>query len=232
VGPHINSAGDETEVGFSTDGHVLFFHSSRTGDSCGSEDLYFSHRQNRRDDFGWELAQNLDHFGREPDGPLLCIVNSTASDRGPTYFEDEDGTAVLYFFSNRPGVGDFDIHTTTRQLDGTWGAPAIVIELSAALRDARAALRRRDGLEIIFAREAGTSRDLWMAARGSTQDPWSNIGLVTTVPGGDAINTIFFEGSPALSWDGTTLLFFSERLGVTTGRDLYMSTRVKHTGSQ
>ncbi len=231
LGPNINSSGDETEPSLSTDGHWLFFHSSRLSDSCGGTDLFFSRRQNRRDDFGWEPAQNLDHFGREPGGPPLCIVNSAADDRGSTYFEDEAGTAVLYFFSNRPGVGDFDIYTSARQPDGTWGAPALVPELSAAQRDARVAIRR-DGLEIIFAREAGSSRDLWVATRATTSEPWSNVALLATEPGGEMINTSFFEGSPALSWDGTTLLFFSDRLGPTAGRDLYMSTRTKLTGPQ
>jgi WD40 repeat protein len=233
LGPNINSIGDDTEIGMSTDGHLLFFHSARPSDSCGGTDLYFSHRRNRRNDFGWEPSQNLDHFGREPGGPLFCIVNAGADDRGPTYFEDEAGTTILYFFSNRAGVGDFDIYTTTRQPDGTWGFPDSVMELNTAQRDARTAIRRRDGLEVIFAREAGANRDLWVATRATTEDDWANIGLEATEPGGDVINTSFFEGSPALSWDGKTLFFFSDRpvaglpVGVTARRDLYMSTRNK-----
>ena len=133
--------------------------------------------------------------------------------------------------------GSFDIYTTTRQPDGTWGFPALVIELSSAQRDARTAIRR-DSLEMIFAREAGTSRDLWVATRATTDAAWGNIGLLATEPGGGAINTSFFEGSPALSWDRTMLFFFSERpvaglpVGANPGRDLYMSTRKKLTGRQ
>jgi hypothetical protein len=237
LGPNINSSGDESEIGMSTDGHLLFFHSARTTDSCGGTDLYFSRRHNRRNDFGWGPSENVDHFGRQPGDPLLCIVNAGADDRGPTYIEDETRTGILYFFSNRPGVSDFDIYTTTRQPDGTWGFPALVVELSGAQRDARTAIRR-DGLEVIFAREAGTSRDLWVATRATTEDAWGNIGVQATGPGGSAINTSFFEGSPALSWDGTTLFFFSDRpvaglpVGATPGRDLYISTRHKFRGPQ
>jgi len=130
LGPNINSGGDDYAPSPSTDGHVLFFHSNHPG-GCGGFDLYFSRRQDKFDDFGWEPARNLDLFGRDLQGPLLCTVNTTFDDAGPTYFQDETGKTVLYFNSNRPGgLGNFDFYVTTLQADGTWGFAEPVSELS------------------------------------------------------------------------------------------------------
>jgi len=37
----------------------------------------------------------------------------------------------------------------------------------------------------------------------------------------------YVTGAPALSWDGTTLYFYSDRPGGFGGRDLYFATRRK-----
>jgi hypothetical protein len=230
LGPNINSSSDEYAPSFSTDGHFLFFHSGRPG-GCGMDDLYFSHRKDQFDDFGWEPALNLDFFGRDPQGPLLCTVNTAFNDAGPTYFQDETGKTVLYFTSNRPGgPGDFSIYVTTLQADGTWGFATLVPELSSPYRDTRTAIRRRDGLEMILSsgRPGGFgSQDLWVSTRATTQDLWS-----APVNLGPTVNSPSFDGAPALSWDGTMLFFFSNRPGGFGGRDLYMSTRTKLTGPQ
>jgi hypothetical protein len=39
------------------------------------------------------------------------------------------------------------------------------------------------------------------------------------------------DGAAALSWDGQTMVFYSNRAGGFGGNDLYMSTREKLTGS-
>jgi hypothetical protein len=229
LGPNINSSGDDYAPSFSTDGHVLFFHSNHPG-GCGGFDLYFSRRHDQFDDFGWEPALNLDFFGRDPQGPLLCTVNTTFDDAGPTYFQDETGKTVLYLNSNRPGgLGDFDFYITTLQADGTWGFAAPVSELNSPYRDTRTAIRRRDGLEIFFGtnRPGGLGRDIWVSTRSTTQDLWS-----TPVPLGPTVNSTAVDGGPALSWDGTTLFFYSNRPGGFGGNDLYMSTRTKLTGPQ
>jgi hypothetical protein len=49
-----------------------------------------------------------------------------------------------------------------------------------------------------------------VSARDSTLDPWStpvNLGSTVNYPGS------YGTGGPTLSWDGTTLYFFSDRLG-------------------
>ena len=62
-----------------------------------------------------------------------------------------------------------------------------------------------------------------MSTRDSTLEPWStpvNLGPTVNYPG-------YITGAPALSWDGTTLYFYSDRPGGFGGRDLYVSTREK-----
>ena len=229
LGPNINSGSNDGAPSFSNDGHLLFFHSARPG-GCGLADLYVSHRKDKFDDFGWEPAMNLDLFGRDPQAPLVCTVNSSSFDNGPSYFQDETGKTLLYFTSTRPGgLGDYDIYVTTLQADGTWGFATLVPELSSSYRDTRTAIRRRDGLEMILSTErpGGLGRDLWVSTRATTQDLWS-----APVNLGPTVNSTALDGAPALSWDGTTLFFFSDRPGGLGGMDLYMSTRTKLTGPQ
>lgn len=215
LGPSINSDANETAPTFSPDGHHLYFHSFKTG-GCGGADLYVSRRQEKRDDLGWEPAENLG-----------CVVNSTANDAGPTIFEDETtGITTLIFTSTRPGgPGDFDIYQSTRIGDGEFGPATLIPELSGPFRDTRTAISR-DGLELILSSDV-TGRlggvggqDLWVSTRATTTDPWS-----TPVNFGPVVNTTAFDGAAALSFDGTTLYFFSNRPGGLGGNDLYVTTR-------
>src|SRR3989454_12066510 len=68
-------------------------------------------------------------------------------------------------------------------------------------------------------------QDLWVATRATTADPWS-----TPVNLGPTVNSTAFDGAPALSFDGTTLYFFSERLGGFGERELYVTTRARLGG--
>jgi len=222
LGPAINSIGSNTgSPAFTPDGHHMYFHSNRTG-GCGLADLYVARRHDKRDDFDWEPGENLG-----------CVVNGPANDNGPTYFEDETtGIATLYFTSTRlGGPGDFDIYASTRVgEDGEFGPPVLVADLSGPGRDTRTAIRR-DGLEIFLSSDVSGrvggigSQDLWVSTRATTLDPWS-----TPVNLGPTVNSTAFDGAPALSFDGTTLYFFSERLGGLGKRDLYVTTRARPTG--
>ena len=230
LGPNINSGGIDFSPSLSTDGHLLFFSSNRPG-GCGLGDLYVSHRKDKFDDFGWEPALNLDLVGRDPQSALVCTVNTIFADARPNYFQDDVGSTVLYFSSNRPGgPGGFDIYATTLQGDGTWGFAFLVPELSSSSNETRTAIRRRDGLEMILFsdRPGGLGLgDLWVSTRATTQDSWS-----APVNLGPTINSQSLDGSPALSWDGSMLFFHSAKPGGFGGTDLYMSTRTKLTGPQ
>jgi len=221
LGPNVNTAGMDLAPAFSPDGHLLYFHSGGRG-GCGGLDLFVSRRHDSRDDFGWRPAENLG-----------CVVNSAFNDAGPTILEDEGtGVTTLIFTSTRPGgPGDFDIYQSTRVGDeGDFGPATLVTELSGPFRDTRTAISR-DGLELFLSSDV-TGRpngvggqDLWVSTRPTTSDPWSE-----PVNLGPGVNTASFDGAPALSFDGTTLYFFSNRPGGLGGNDLYVTTRMQLRG--
>ncbi|HKW40523.1 MAG TPA: hypothetical protein VJN39_04675, partial [Gemmatimonadales bacterium] len=214
------------------DGHQMYFHSTGHG-GCGLADLFVSRRHDKWDDFGWEPAENIDFPS--------CVVNSTLFENGPTFLEDEaTGVQSLYFTSlNRPGgLGDYDIWLSQRRGDEEpWGPAVDVVELNSPYRDTRTAIRR-DGLEMIIssARAGGVagSEDLWVSTRRSTLDPWStpvNLDADSLALGRPpVVNSAYVDGAPALSFDGTTLYFTSERPGGFGKRDLYVTTRPQLRG--
>src|SRR5713226_6024758 len=159
LGPIVNSAFGDFAPNLTTDGHWLYFHSNRptwsTADginvpSCGGADLYVSHRQDKRNDRGWEAPVNLG-----------CTINTPGFDQaGPLHFEDDaTGTHFLYFTRRPIGATDvlFDIYVSTCTADlatcntpNTWGPGTAVDALNSPFRDTRTAIRRRDGLEMIL----------------------------------------------------------------------------------
>jgi len=213
LGTTINTAGTDMAPNLTIDGHRLFFHSDRPG-GCGDFDLWMSTRRDVRDDFSWGPPVNLG-----------CVINSPYKDAGPS-FTYEKGIPTMYFTSTRPGgPGDFDIYKSRLQRDGTWGAAELVPELSGPARDTRTAISRT-GLEMFMSsdvtgRPDGVgSQDLWRSTRASTRDAWS-----APVNLGPTVNSTAFDGAPALSFDGTTLYFFSARPGGFGAYDLYVTTR-------
>jgi hypothetical protein len=223
LGPTINGPGNEYCTTFSPDGHWMIFVSDRP-EGCGMQDLWISHRHNKRDDFGWGPPE---HLG--------CIVNSNANENGPFLFKDEaTGQTLLYFSSGRAGgLGLLDIYVSAAISDGEdtiFGPPSPVAELNTTYTDYQPSIRK-DGLEVIFASNrpgsSGIYPDLWVSTRDSTLDPWSppeNLGPL--------VNSTAYDFHPSLSFDGTTLFFASERPGGLGGADLYMSTRTKLRGKK
>jgi WD40-like Beta Propeller Repeat len=227
---------------FSADGHWLFFHSSRADSSCnggGRLELMAAHRQDARNDFGWEPPINLG-----------CVLNTSAADNaGPTFLEDDStGTLYLYFTRNETPANPngFNIYVSTCTADISscnrhqlWSPGTYVAELnSAGFRNTRTAIRRRDGLEmLITSNRPGTvgALDLWVSLRDSAQDPWSipiDLNVENLNKGGTAVvNTTANDGAPALSWDGQTVIFYSNKAGGLGGNDLYTSTRQKPNDS-
>jgi hypothetical protein len=217
LGPNVNSAGNEFGPDFSPDGHWLFFSSTRPPGMLGAPQIWASYREDVDDDFGWGPAVNL--------GPDINLPG--LDDNAPTFFHDhKTGATSIYFNSHlrTDGPGDFDIYVSIQRENGTFGRAKVVRELSSPMRDTRTAIRR-DGLEMFITsdRDGGEGKiDLWVATRESTRDPWS-----TPVNLGPTINTASNDGGPALSCDGTTLYFYSDRPGGSGGRDLYVTTRHK-----
>lgn len=201
----VNSAADDFCPMAHRDGHTLLFISARPG-GCGGADIYITRLHERR---GWAAPANLG-----------CTINSAANEASPSLTDSE-----LYFSSTRAGGGDIYVSP----FDGTsFGAPVLAAGLNSAQDDFRPNVRR-DGLEIFFDsnRPGGIGGlDIWTSTRASTLDPWST----PTNLGGD-VNSNVNDLRASLSWDGATLYFGSLRAGGDGSSDLYVTTRLKVTGS-
>lgn len=217
LGLKINTGFAESAPALSRDGHWLFFATNRPG-GAGGNDIWVSWRAHTRDDFGWQPPVNLGGG-----------MNSAFNDFVGSYVEnDKIGFPHLYFISNRPGgVGGLDIYVSALTDNGSFGPAVLVPELSSLENDFRPAIRR-DGLEaLINSNRPGPgpigNSDLWISARATVSGSWS-----TPANLGATVNSQFTDGFPALSADGETLFFASNRPGGIAGSlDLYMSSRSK-----
>ncbi len=166
---------------------------------------------------GWSEPVNL--------GPQ---VNSEDTDSAPTLSGD---SLTLIFASKRVGgLGDGDLWLCTRQLpEHSFSKPAHMgAEINSIACDSTPALSA-DGLTLIFysGRPGGLGKnDLWMCTRKSLHDPFGRADNL-----GAAVNSTADDGFPAISSDGLTLIFASNRAGGLGAFDLWMSTRVSDTES-
>ena len=202
--PRSNRA-DEIDGSLSADGH-LYFYSDRPGGS-GGYDLYRAPFQPEGDEFG--EAINL--------GPL---VNSPFNDYDP--FVSRDGQR-LFFSSNRHSGGseeDYDLYVAVREADGSWGPPQR-LPFNTTANEWEPALSA-DGLSLYFSSNRGGGvggYDLWVShfREGRWQEP---VNL------GPDINTSADELDPAVSEDGTEMLFGSNRDGGHGRFDIWSARRV------
>ena len=204
LGLAVNSERCESAPALSRDERYLFFA------RLNPTHLWVSYRRNVHDDSGWEPAVLL--------GPG---VNSEAFEGTPKYFDSrKHGLLQLYFYSTRPGgLGSFDIYVAD-----AFGTAQPVRELNSPSIDAGPALSH-NGLEILFhSNRAGTfgERDLWTSVRSSVFDPWSppvNLGADVNSPSNETV--------PALTSDGETMFFASDRPGGFGLGDIYTTTRTR-----
>lgn len=211
LGPEINTPFNESCAVLLNSEKEMIFYSNRPG-GVGGFDLWSATRHDHGDALAWEAPENL------------SALNSGAAEFGHGAYEEEDGSTVVYFNSNRPGSpGLQDLYTSTRPEGGAFSAPVLVPELNSPALDQFARISK-DGREIIFASDRpGTlgGLDLWSATREHTSEPWGTPANLGT------INSTVHDAAPALSWDGTTLVFLSTRSG---GLDLYQSSRTRIEG--
>jgi hypothetical protein len=211
MGSPINTAFADSLPFLSSNEHVLYFQSTRPG-GCGQGDIWRTRRKNKHSD--WEPPTNL-----------RCVLNTSAVETAPAFFEDpETEQTWLFYGSNRAGgIGDFDVYASPLGEDGSVDPGILVREFSSPGRDTRIFIRK-DGLEaFITTNRAGSEGlDIWVSTRDKLSDPWSGpINL------GYPVNSQSDDGSPWLSKDGTTLYFFSTRPGGYGGRDIWYTTRAK-----
>ena len=150
--------------------------------------------------------------------PMGTSVNSEENDYAPFVTSSQD---TLYFTSSRGGSssGKADIYTTLRS-ESTW-TPATSAGAVNTERNDGALSIAADGRTVVFASDAYDGygdADLFI---GELRD-----GAVTNVRNmGSKVNTRRWESQPAISGDGSTVYFTSNRSGGLGGTDLWMTKR-------
>ena len=229
LGPAINVPGYDSSVpNLTPNGQWLFFNSNRPG-SYGQGDLWVARREDPEDDddLAWEGPVNLG-----------AAINTSSDEASPVYFRDREAEITTLYFNRFDGPGgdflnpdqDYNIYVSTLGDDGTFGLGVLVPELNSPFRDTRMAIRS-DGLEMIITSNrpggSGPTRlnlNLWVSTRASTLGRWStpvNPGRPINYGGG------YVDRGPALSFDGRTLYFASNRPAGSGKSDLWMATRSK-----
>lgn len=142
-------------------------------------------------------------------------VNTPGFDGGPT--PSFDGLR-LYFVSDRPGgQGGGDVWVSTRpSVDAPFGAPENLGPNVNGAGNEGAPSLSRDELSIVFDRDDG---GIWTATRSALDAPFGDAERLD-----GPVNTPF-AGFPALSSDGLTLYFASERSGGQGDLDLWQATK-------
>jgi hypothetical protein len=217
LGANINSGANDRSPSLSRDGHFLYYSTDRPG-GFGHLDIWVSYREHTQDDFGWQPPVNVGSG-----------VNTDAPDFAPRFLEnDETGRPPqLYCQSRRPTFfDDSDMFVSEIRPDGSYGPAVLIPELSTPFDDQGLAISR-NGNEVFFNsdRQPGSGlNDMWTSTRGTINSPWS-----TPVNLGPVVNTAFQDQFAALSSDGRTLIFSSNRLDPNRvgGMDLYITTRQK-----
>lgn len=219
VGAPVNSSADDFCPTLDRDGTRFFFVSRRVvPESCGGADIYATRR---RDDGTFEEPVNLG-----------CNVNSAGDEASPFPMPGHGDGPVLYFSSNRPGLGAGSDIYTSKWRDGSFAPAQLVPGINSVYDDAQPNVRH-DGLEIFFYSTrpdplAQGGPDIYSASRPSVDAPWS-----TPVNLGPQVNSKFGDTRPSLSWDGTTLYFGSNRAESENGSaDIYVTQRTPSARSR
>jgi Tol biopolymer transport system component len=194
----LNSGSDDIGPVITDDGRQLYFSSNRPG-GHGGFDIYVADRAGA----GWGKPRNL--------GPT---VNSAADEHDPA--PSPDGLS-LYFASNRPA--QFDLYVSRRNsLKEEWSAPEALDALNTPANESAPRVSP-SGNFLYFASDRHNGRlepanlDLYRArlVKGQFRD---------VEPLGPGVNTSAHETQPALSPEGFTLIFSSDRDGAS---GLYVS---------
>ena len=207
LGPTVNSSSPEFSPALSPDGLTLFFSASRSGGQ-GEVDLCMSTRAALS--APWGEPVNL--------GPT---VNSSAKDADPAL--SPDGLTLFFASGRQDGQGGWDVMdlcmSTRAALSSPWGEPVnLGPTVNSSVSNTGPALSP-DGLTLFFASCRQGGFDLWMSTRAALNAPWGEpVNLGPTVNSSSSP-----EFSPALSPDGLTLFFDSDRPGGQGGRDLWMA---------
>ena len=185
----------------SQDGEWMVFAGDIIDQPHRSFDIYISYYTPQ----GWSAPENL--------GPN---INSDFYESGPTLSPDK---RALYFCSNRPdGFGGSDLYVSYRQANGKWGMAINMGKDINTSGDEQAPFIHADNQTLYYTSDGlpgyGSS-DLFVV-RKISEGIWGkpeNLGY--------PINTIENEGSLAVSADGLTAYYASDRSDSRGGLDIY-----------
>jgi len=158
---------------------------------------------------GWRVGKPVN---------LGPVVNSANIDNDPCI--SADGRTLL-FSSNRQGWGGVWM-CRRGGITEDWAPPVKLGPPMSTGTDVSPHLSA-DGLTLLFASErpgGQGERDLWSSTRRTPDEPWG-----PPVNLGSRVNSSGSDITPALSADGLTLLFSSDRPGGQGGFDLWICTR-------
>jgi len=185
----------------SQDGEWLLFAGNLSGPGLGGYDIYLSQLTPQ----GWSEPQNLG-----------STVNTEFWESSPALSPDK---RVLYFSSNRPGgYGGRDLYMSERLPNGRWGKAINMGPKINSAGDELAPFIHADNLTLFYTSDGlpgyGNS-DLFVLRKNDKGEwgPPENLGY--------PINTIENEGSLAVSADGLTAYYASDRSDSRGNLDLY-----------
>jgi hypothetical protein len=212
----LNSAGEDFCSSLSADGRTIYFYSNRAG-GHGGFDIYVS----QRDDTGWSEPKNLgptvnsllDEYDPavSPDGLTLIF----SSDRRPEMLELARKKEKIWpgTLRTHSGLRQFDLYVSRKAVvDKPWPVPQAITELNTPTSNEGAPYFSPYGSYLYFASDRPNphgdtpNKDLYRARfiDGLFQE-LENLG-----PG---VNTGSNELEPALSPEGYTLVYSSDRDG-------------------
>lgn len=199
LGPTINRGGETYEPNLSADGRTLYF---THGPAGGEANLFRSERVGG----GWTAPMPIEALNGESDD-----IDATLDGEGRT----------VHFYSDRPGgMGGYDLYASLRGDDGEWIAPTnLGTRVNSEWNDYDPHIGR-DGKRLFFAsnrQSLGSEGDYDLYGCEWREDVgWSE-------PVRLPLNTLANDWEPALSPDGLSLYFSSNRPGGRGGYDLWVS---------
>jgi outer membrane protein OmpA-like peptidoglycan-associated protein len=185
----------------SQDGEWLLFAGNLSGPGLGGYDIYLSQYTPQ----GWSEPQNLGN-----------TVNTEFWESSPALSPDK---RVLYFSSNRPGgYGGRDLYMSVRQPNGRWSQAVNMGPSINSAGDELAPFIHADNQTLFYTSDGlpGYGNSDLFVLRKNEKGEWGapeNLGY--------PINTIENEGSLAVSADGLTAYYASDRSDSRGNLDLY-----------
>jgi Tol biopolymer transport system component len=202
---NVNSTADDAAAAGTPDTLLLVFASARTG-TLGLQDLMFATRQQAGDEFGAPA--------------FLTGLNSSSHDSDPAL--TADGLLLCYSTDRSSGWNGRDIWCATRATaSSSFGDPEELTDVTSTDSDTDPCLSG-DGLTIFFSstRDGGSGgSDIWTASRLDRSLPF---GAATRVA---ELCSTSNDWGAALSADGMTIYFASDRAGGVGLLDVWVATR-------